>query len=151
MIDRVLIIDDDEVTSILCEFIMERYEFVREVIMLKNGLEGIEYFEGFLEEAGQYGLEPAPALIFLDLNMPVMNGWDFLDEYCEKYQPILPNTKIVILSSTIDLEDLERAMEYEVVVDFLNKPLNDASISKLRANEKLQHLFNLEQKVFVVK
>jgi CheY-like chemotaxis protein len=67
-------------------------------------------------------------VIFLDLNMPVMNGWEFLDKYNELYQR--RKDHIVILSSSIDFLDRQKAKLYPVVYDFIEKPL---SMDKIRS------------------
>ena len=141
MIEKILLIDDDEVTLILCEFIIEINGFAKEIVKLNNGLEGLDFFEEYAINKNQGSAEKPPALIFLDLNMPVLNGWDFLEDFSRNYPELTSETKVVILSSTVDPEDYKKAFQYSFVVDFINKPLNDESILKLKANKELQSLF----------
>jgi CheY-like chemotaxis protein len=65
--------------------------------------------------------EKEKVLILLDINMPVMNGWDFLNFYTEKFMD--RDDKIVMLSSSIEAQDRQRAFAYDVVDGFLEKPL----------------------------
>ncbi len=80
-------------------------------------------------------------MIFLDLNMPVMNGWDFLEEYLMKYSDRLPDTKVVIVSSTVNPEDFSRANRYDIVIDFINKPLTIEGMQELMENEQITEYF----------
>jgi CheY-like chemotaxis protein len=73
--------------------------------------------------------------------MPVMNGWDFLEDYLMKYSDRVPDTKVVIISSTVNPEDFLRANRYEIVIDFINKPLTTDGLLELKENEQLINYF----------
>lgn len=69
-----------------------------------------------------------PQWIFLDINMPFMDGWEFLEQYAQFPASFRSKTKIYLLSSSIDKHDLERASANPNVFDYLVKPLNDAQL-----------------------
>lgn len=142
MINKVFCIDDDLITLALCEMVIKKARFADEVITAKNGKEGLTYFSSYFSKNNSGQLGDAPQLIFLDLNMPVMNGWDFLEEYLMKYADRLPETKVVIVSSTVNPEDFSRANRYEIVIDFINKPLTVEGMEELMANEQISEHFN---------
>jgi CheY-like chemotaxis protein len=73
-----------------------------------------------------------PDIIFLDLNMPVMNGWDFLEHFSKEFYPQFNAIKVVILSSTIDPSDYLKAKQYEAVTHFLSKPLTVEMLQELQ-------------------
>jgi CheY-like chemotaxis protein len=73
-----------------------------------------------------------PQLIFLDLNMPVMGGWEFLDHFNSPEFSEFNTIKVVVLSSTIDPEDLEKAKQYPMVIDFLSKPITRSMLEYLK-------------------
>jgi len=73
--------------------------------------------------------------------MPVMEGWTFLEDYIRKYAERLPETKIAILSSTVNPEDFIRAQKYHIVIDFINKPLTIELIEELKSHEAFRHFF----------
>lgn len=137
MLDKVLCIDDDQITLVLCEMIIKKHGFAKEVISAGNGKEGIAWFSNYFKLLKSGEKIKAPELIFLDLNMPVMNGWDFLEDYLMKYADRLPDTKVAILSSTVNPEDFSRANRYDIVVDFINKPLSIEGLDGLMENERL--------------
>lgn len=140
MIKKVFCIDDDLITLALCEMVIKKSLFAEEVITAKNGKEGLAYFSSYFTKNKMQADEP-PQLIFLDLNMPVMNGWDFLEEYLMKYSDRLPETKVVIVSSTVNPEDFSRANRYEIVIDFINKPLTVEGMQELMENEQITTYF----------
>jgi CheY-like chemotaxis protein len=65
-------------------------------------------------------------LIFLDINMPVMNGWDFLNQYMKEFK--FRKDKIIVLSSSIDFQDRQKAKEFACVEGFIEKPLSPEKI-----------------------
>jgi CheY-like chemotaxis protein len=141
MIKKVLCIDDDQITLVLCDMVIKKARFAEEVITAGNGKEGLTWFSNYLQKNKGKVKEEAPKLIFLDLNMPVMNGWDFLEDYLMKYADRLPDIKVVILSSTVNPEDFSRANRYDIVIDFINKPLTTEGLMELMQNEQISEYF----------
>lgn len=141
MINKVLCIDDDQITLVLCDMVIKKAGFAKEVLTAKNGKEGLAWFSEYFSKNNKSEKQEPPQLIFLDLNMPVMNGWDFLEDYLMKYSDRLPDTKVVIISSTVNPEDFSRANRYEIVIDFINKPLTTEGLEDLMQNEQLAGAF----------
>lgn len=141
MLDLILCVDDDPITLMLCKKVIYKTTFSNEIATAKNGEEALQYFDGIkLEETGSH-LKKQPQLIFLDLNMPVMGGWEFLDRFSNSdYSKFNNTTKVVILSSTIDPEDLEKAKTYPMVIDFLAKPITLAMLEYLSNKEQQENL-----------
>lgn len=136
--NKVLCVDDDEVTLMICKMTIQRAQFSKEIITLYNGQEAIEYYK-------QLVLNPAtntednqtyPQMIFLDLNMPVLGGWEFLDDFMNLFYEKFKDTKVIILSSTVDPKDKKRAEKYPIVVDFFSKPITKEILNEI--NEKLK-------------
>ena len=141
MIDKIICIDDDQITLMLCDLVVKNTAFAKEVVMAKNGKEGLNYFSSCFSKKDADRLNEPPQLIFLDLDMPVMNGWDFLEDYLMKYADRLPDIKVVIISSTVNPEDFARANRYDIVIDFISKPLTAEGIEDLMHNEYLESFF----------
>ncbi|GEC72626.1 CheY chemotaxis protein or a CheY-like REC (receiver) domain [Flavobacterium flevense] len=131
MLDLILCVDDDPITLMLCKKVIVKASFSNNIITAKNGEEALEYFNSILNKEEN----KLPELIFLDLNMPVMDGWEFLDSFStDKYSEV-NSTNVIILSSTIDPEDLEKSKKYPMVIDFLSKPITTDMLTYL--NTKL--------------
>lgn len=141
MINKVLCIDDDEISLILCDMVIKKSAFAREIVTAKNGKEGLDWFSAFFAKKNAEVKQEIPELIFLDLNMPILNGWDFLEVYLMKYAERLPETKVVIVSSTVNPEDFLRANRYNIVIDFINKPLTAEGLNELSEHEELTSYF----------
>ncbi|WP_247236553.1 response regulator [Telluribacter sp. SYSU D00476] len=137
MINNLVLIDDDPITLRIIELTIKRNQFADNVIKLKNGEEGIHFFE----KLSTIETNIVPELVFLDLNMPVMNGWDFLDEYAARYQVLFPNTQICILSSSVDPQDQLRAQKYSSVIRFISKPIFISELTELKHHVSLYDYF----------
>jgi CheY-like chemotaxis protein len=108
--------------------VITKASFSDEIVTAKNGEEALKYFNSLKTNNSI----KKPQLIFLDLNMPVMNGWEFLDSFMSKEYSEYHDTKIVILSSTIDPEDLKKSKKYPMVLDFLPKPISKEMLEFLK-------------------
>ena len=131
MLDTILFIDDDTITLMLCKMVISKSLFSKEIVTAKNGEEALQYFNR-LKQANTNPHLSKPQLIFLDLNMPVMSGWEFLDSFSTPEYSEFNNTKVIILSSTIDPEDLEKSNKYPMVIDFLSKPISKEMLEYIR-------------------
>ena len=112
---KICIIDDDEIFVIVAKKIMKVAGFSEKVEIYKNGKDAITYFK---ENADIE--ENIPDFIFLDLNMPLMDGWEFLQEL-EKLD-LSKQVKVFIFTSSIDPEDQKRSEEFSIVERFIEKP-----------------------------
>jgi len=129
MLEKIYCVDDDVITLMLCKKVIQRADFAKEILTATNGEEAILFFKELAEQS-----EPSyPSLTFLDLNMPIMNGWEFLDQYSKSgYNEIFPEAKFIVLSSTIDPQDVEKTKNYPMVVNFLSKPITKEMIEELK-------------------
>jgi len=133
MIKRLLCVDDDKLTLILSDVVIKKALFTQQTITTTDGEKALAHFAEIAGKGEPYFNE-APELIFLDLNMPVMNGWEFLEAYTNRYAAVFPATKIIIVSSSIDPVDKLKAKDYPFVIDFISKPLTVDILNKIKIN-----------------
>lgn len=131
MLDLILCVDDDPITLMLCKKVITKTSFSNAIVTAKNGEEALQYFDTIINK--QEENNQLPQLIFLDLNMPIMDGWEFLDKFSKNKYSEVNLTKIVVLSSTIDPEDLEKSKKYKMVIDFLSKPITTNMLAYLES------------------
>lgn len=110
---EILLVDDDPINNLINRRLISKVSLGEEVTEFLSGIVALEHIRILTD--------PEPILIFLDINMPLMNGWEFLDQYMQDY----PNREdhIIILSSSIDFLDRLKAQDYHIVAGFLEKPL----------------------------
>jgi CheY-like chemotaxis protein len=109
---KVLVVDDDATLIFLMKKLLQKTERVSEVRVASDGKEAID----ILSERGW-----APDLIFLDINMPVMSGWDFLDEFSRSYADKMECEIVMLSSSTREMEK-DQAAKHPEVSKYLSKP-----------------------------
>lgn len=131
-LNTVLLIDDDLTINYYHNRLIEKSSITTNITISKNGKDGLD---SFLQLNNKIKGEEL-ALIFLDLNMPIMNGWEFLDNLSKLKEGIKMNYKIYILSSTINPDDKKKAKENALVSGFLTKPLTKEHLELL----KTEHL-----------
>ena len=122
----VMVIDDDEINNFLCERIIIQTDFAEQVVTSQSGLQALQQLTKLVENGSIF-----PSIIFLDINMPEMNGWQFLDEYKKLDDVIRKNSKIYMLSSSVYSNDIEKAQKHLLVVDYLTKPLTGDILKKI--------------------
>lgn len=130
MINKALVINDDAISQMVACKMISKAEFAREIITACDGKQALAYFESCIGDS----LKTAelPEFIFLDLNMPVMNGWDFLHIFSEKFSVLFPHIKVAIMSSYISDDDLSRLRQYGVVLDYIAAPMDLGKLSEIK-------------------
>ena len=114
----VCIIDDDHIFVYGVKRLIRETEFCENVIVFDNGQDAIEEISA-MSQAG----EKLPSLIFLDLNMPIMSGWEFLDDYLQLPGDDPGKTTVYIISSSVDPRDLVRIKNYPIIKNYILKPI----------------------------
>lgn len=117
-IKNLLLIDDDEIFTFMTKRIIEKTHLAEQIKIFENGKEAIDFLDQF---AGKP--EVLPEVIFLDLSMPVMDGWGFLKEYIDLKPRLGKKITLYIISSSVSPRDHERAKSYSEVSDFIIKPM----------------------------
>ncbi|MCX7999945.1 MAG: response regulator [Leptospiraceae bacterium] len=120
----VILIDDDEITNYLHKQVLNHSQITDTVYVLLNGKEALDFFKDL------NGSFEGELLVLLDINMPIVNGWEFLEKY--KHLPV-PKDRIhiFILTTSENPRDYERAQEYSFLIQgFFRKPLTKEKISE---------------------
>ena len=124
-INLVMMIDDDIMTTFINKRILKIIGYTGRTITFQNGLEALRYMENAVSNK-----EEIPDMILVDINMPKMNGWEFLDAF-SKLHNINKTISVVMLTNSVNKEDTIRSSQYEVVDHLLNKPLSEFEFKKL--------------------
>ncbi len=112
------LIDDDDIFVFLTKKAIEQTKLVDLIKVFENGLDALN----FLKE-NKHNVDVLPEIILLDLSMPIMNGWQFLEEYTKLNPTIGKNITIYICSSSISHDDITRAKAINEVSDYIIKPI----------------------------
>lgn len=123
-INLAYVIDDDEILVMLVKIQMKKNEAYDVVESFDNGEEALLSLKTLLETGGQL-----PEMILLDLNMPIMDGWQFLEAYEQLHFP--HEIPVFIATSSIDPRDIEKAKAHPNVKDYIKKPITQDTLNAI--------------------
>jgi len=123
---KALLIDDNEIDNFINKKLLLKTRFAVDIVEKKSATTALEYLKSMVDEP-----ENLPNIIFLDIMMPVMDGFDFLEAYDSLSDVIKSHCRIIMLSSTESFKDLNRANSNKYVYKFLNKPLTELVLAAI--------------------
>ncbi len=125
-----MLIDDNEIDNFINVKMMEGCSFAEHIHVHTSSKSALEFLLN-IERTGDAGRILFPKVIFVDINMPIMDGFQFITEF-EKFPDALKNdTQINILTTSLNPDDMEKAKRHKLIRKFLNKPLNEKTLDTL--------------------
>ncbi|HEX8516377.1 MAG TPA: response regulator [Bacteroidia bacterium] len=127
----VMLIDDNEIDNFINERLVKAYYFAENVYVHTSTKSALEFLKNIEVTISEMPVELIPSYILLDINMPILDGFHFLEEF-EKFSEKLRNQiKIVMLTTSLNPLDTEKSKSYKNVVKFLHKPLTESELAEL--------------------
>ncbi len=124
---HILLIDDNDIDNFITHHVISKAEIAEKITVKNSAIEALEYLRTIRDDFEQF-----PDLIFLDVAMPLMDGFGFLNEII-KFPKLIENQCFVaMLTSSNNQDDIDRAMQYSVVKKYFNKPLKIEMLSDIR-------------------
>ncbi|AUP79745.1 response regulator [Flavivirga eckloniae] len=130
LIELACIIDDDDIYINLIKRVIETKKLCENLIVFKNGKQSIDYFQALLENLDR---DKIPDIILIDLNMPIMDGWEFIEQFTKIKNKFNKLITLYIVSSSINPADIDRAKSLNSIEGYLVKPI---------VINKLERIFN---------
>ncbi len=131
-IEVACIIDDDSIYVFGLKKMIEMHNLCKNILVFKNGEEALKYFKPIITLS-----DAMPDVILLDINMPVLDGWGFLEEFTKLKPKMSKKVTIYMVSSSIHDSDIERARSFSEVKDYIVKPVKMDDLRKLLQEENL--------------
>lgn len=123
---KIFLIDDDPIYLFVAKKLLKEQKFSEHIQSFENGKLAFDYLLA-LESKN----EEVPSVIFLDLSMPVMNGWEFLDHFKKTTLRHKETIQIIVMSSSINALEIDMIKSYDIVSDYIVKPLTPADLQKI--------------------
>lgn len=127
----VMLVDDNEIDNLINQKMIEASNICEHIFIHSGAKSAIEFLKNIEKLAkGPVDLY-LPEIIFLDIDMPLMDGFQFLDEFERLSESIKKHCKVVMLTSSLNPQDMNRAKKNQFVLKYINKPLNQENLKKL--------------------
>ena len=126
MIDLVMLIDDNDTDNFISKRIIEIAQFAKRVEVKNSGQYALEYLSEHANDTDQL-----PSLIFLDINMPVMDGFMFLYEFENLPLTVQNKSRVIILSSSDNKRDIDKIINNQSVIRYITKPLTQNVLKEI--------------------
>lgn len=127
-LNSIMLIDDDETTNYYNQYIIKKIGAAEHVIVATNGKKALDYLNNIEEGSDEF---IKPNLIFLDINMPVMDGFEFLDAYKKIDESKKADILICFLTSSTHETDIIKAKELNEIVGYENKPMDEEKLKAI--------------------
>lgn len=125
LVEKALLIDDSEIDLFIQRRFLEVFNFSKQLQTYSSAKEALEWLKNVAQEN-------LPNIIFLDLNMPDIDGFGFLLSFSQFPEIVRNNIRVVILTSSNSRQDLDKALAFKNVVHFITKPLKQSDIENLK-------------------
>ena len=122
---RFIVIDDDPLNNTICRLTIKKALGGVDVKTFTDATQGLQYID---QEYSNPDATDSSTVLFLDINMPIMNGWEFLEKYECLNHTVKNSIKVYILSSSVDDRDIEKAQSNKNIVNYLAKPITKETI-----------------------
>jgi CheY-like chemotaxis protein len=128
-IDLVMLVDDNDTDNFISKRIIEITKFAKRVVVKSSGRSALDYLI-------EHQTNPAelPNIIFLDINMPIVDGFVFLYEFDTFNELVKNKCKIIILSSSDNKRDIDKIVNNNHVIKFITKPLTEVALDEIKIN-----------------
>jgi CheY-like chemotaxis protein len=140
MLEMVMTIDDDSMGQMLSEIILSDQQFCDSIVKLYDGKMALDYFE--IQSRLPISEQKIPGLVLLDINMPILDGWDFLNEYAKDFKSFHDRTKIIVLTSSLNPDTEIKAEEHPLIFKYIAKPLEPRHLIELKTDPSFCNEFN---------
>lgn len=127
-IDLVMLVDDNDTDNFISKRIIEITKFANEVEVKNSGKSALEYLEEHKDN-----VDKLPNIIFLDINMPIVDGFVFLYEFEKFNENIRNKCKVIILSSSDNKRDIDKIVNNDHVIKFITKPLTENALAEIKS------------------
>ncbi|MEN8251433.1 MAG: response regulator [Bacteroidota bacterium] len=125
-IGTVMLVDDNDTDNFISKRIIEITNFAKNVVVKNSGKSALDYLEAYKDSPDEI-----PDIIFLDINMPIVDGFVFLYEYEKFNNTVKDKCRVIILSSSDNKRDIDKIVNNDYVIKFVTKPLTEKTLDEI--------------------